>query len=462
MSTERDEQIDRLNDVAYGRSPGYQPVHEAIPKGPADVAADDMEALKRFQDQEEYNTHNTCNTPQLGEGGGDPVADLLGKLRSAAALNHIEFPPVQYIVDRIMTEGFGLLVGAPKAGKSWLALSIVLAVRCGGTVLGSVPVDQRPVLYFALEDGDRRLQTRSRVLMVGQEIPDYTYQTKTTWNEALTVIGAWLDVNPSGLVVVDTLAKIRPAVLARETDYDRDTRVGTALKDIADSHLGSAILLIHHTRKTSMRDTDWMDSTLGSQGINGTADYTIGLFRERGKPNAVLKVTGRDIPDGEYAVMFNGGVWTLDGDDFDAAEDKAQAEAQLENLSDTTASVVNAVNKATDPVQAGEIAKALGMNEANVRVILSRAVKDGRIDKVSRGLYAKLPVEQGKLEHPDSPGESVTSVTSVTSGAPGFTPQPEKVTGRNESGGFFYPGPPQMNDSTTTQPDLLSLGDADE
>ena len=76
----------------------------------------------------------------------------------------------------------GLLVGPPKKGKSWLVANIGLAVAAGGLALGVIPVTQRPVLYLALEDGHRRLQSRfRRILGFGQPIPaDIEVITKAT------------------------------------------------------------------------------------------------------------------------------------------------------------------------------------------------------------------------------------------------------------------------------------------
>ena len=60
----------------------------------------------------------------------------------------------------------------PKAGKSWLVCDIGLACAAGGFALSCIPVSRRPVLYLALEDGKRRLQSRSRRIMGdGQAIP---------------------------------------------------------------------------------------------------------------------------------------------------------------------------------------------------------------------------------------------------------------------------------------------------
>jgi len=78
------------------------------------------------------------------------------------------FPPIKYIVPGLICEGVVLLAGKPKVGKSWLALDIALAVAADRFCLGDRKPVQGPVLYLALEDGERRMQTR-----VGKFLPTF-------------------------------------------------------------------------------------------------------------------------------------------------------------------------------------------------------------------------------------------------------------------------------------------------
>ena len=50
------------------------------------------------------------------------------KLLSAAELQKLVFPPVNYIVPGYVPEGLTILAGRPKLGKSWLVLDLSLAV----------------------------------------------------------------------------------------------------------------------------------------------------------------------------------------------------------------------------------------------------------------------------------------------------------------------------------------------
>lgn len=322
---------------------------------------------------------------------------LLERIRDGAWLDQQVFPPIEWVVPGLVAEGFGLVVGPPKLGKSWFVLGLALSAACGGKALGHVQVKQRPVLYAALEDGDRRMQHRARHLMAGEPIPaGFAYFTRATPGELLPLLAEWLDRHPQGLVLLDTLGKVMPNALPGENAYQRDYRVGGHLKAIADDHPGSALLVVHHNRK--MIAADWMDSTSGTQGLNGSADYTIVLERVRGEGEALLKVTGRDVTEAEYAVTMTGGSWALVGDSLKAAAEAAREAQVSAGLGEDSQRIIAEVGRHPEGVRPGEIAETLDLATNKVRTYLRRAVDAGRIASPGRGLYTP-----------------VTSVTSVTS-----------------------------------------------
>ena len=97
---------------------------------------------------------------------------LLSDLMTAADLDAMTFPALVEHVPHLITEGFGILAGSPKAGKSWLRAGIALACAHGGIALGGIPLKEpRAVLLLALEDSPRRLQTRMRRLDADQPLP---------------------------------------------------------------------------------------------------------------------------------------------------------------------------------------------------------------------------------------------------------------------------------------------------
>jgi RecA-family ATPase len=202
---------------------------------------------------------------------------------NGAWLDKQSFADLSYAVPGVIPEGATLFVGPPKAGKSWVMLGLALAVASGGVALGALPVGSaRPVLLLALEDGDRRLQSRCRALLGDDPIPDgLDYMTRLDHRPVTEVVGAWLDIhghrNP--LVALDTLGKCLPPNRTGESAYSRDYRIGTGLKRLTDDHPGAALVVVHHDRKASA--DDYVDAVSGTHGLAGAADSVIVLDRPR-------------------------------------------------------------------------------------------------------------------------------------------------------------------------------------
>jgi AAA domain len=332
------------------------------------------------------------------EGVAEPEpADLLADLRDGAWLSEQVFPPLSYAVDRIIPEGYSLLGGAPKVGKSFLVLAFAVALAGGGVTLSDygegargVAVSRRPVLYLALEDGERRLQDRCRsVLGVAASIPArFQFLTRVAPADVLVTIAAWLDRHPDGVVFLDTLGKVMPAARSGETTYDRDYRIGSALKRLADDHPGSAIVVNHHTRKAEA--DDFIDMVSGTHGLAGAADTVIILVRPRLSPNGTLRVTGRDVLEAEYALTFRAGRWALDGDTLDDAAGRAAEQRATRGVGELMADVITFVGEQTKDggkVTPTEVADALDMDNDVAGKLLRRAAKAGRLRKQGRGQY---------------------------------------------------------------------------
>lgn len=220
------------------------------------------------------------------------------------SLRQKQFPPIKWAVPGLVPEGVTFLAGKPKMGKSWMALNIACAIAEGGKALSSVNVEQGQVMYLALEDNLRRLKKRANIV-TGDNIPAGIHFF-TEWARmdelGLERLDKYLEVNPEiKLVIIDTLQKIKPKGNGQSMYGDDYDAVGS-LHRIAHQY-GVSILVIHHLRK--MGSDDPMDSISGTLGLTGAADGMLVLTRERGRADAVLHVTGRDIEeDGEYALEW--------------------------------------------------------------------------------------------------------------------------------------------------------------
>jgi hypothetical protein len=249
-----------------------------------------------------------------GEDSDEEPNPLLAGLRTGSWLDAQVFPPLNYVVPGLIPEGLTLLVDAPKISKSWLSLAIALAAASGGRALGRIEVDPRPVLLLALEDGDRRLQDRIRKLIPGESIPPLLhYMTRIQPGMVVLTIEAWLATidHPEPLAILDTIGKIMPPAMNGETTYQRDYKVAGRLKEICDNRPGMSLAGLHHDRKAAAED--FVESVSGTNGLAGAADTIVVISRPRNETRGLLKVTGRDVVEGEYAVTIQDGVWQLWG-----------------------------------------------------------------------------------------------------------------------------------------------------
>ena len=251
---------------------------------------------------------------------------------TAADLQQKDIPPIRFIINNLLSVGLNILASPPKYGKSWMVLALCLAVASGGRFLGYT-TNQCGCLYLALEDSQRRLKTRMDKLLAGKAAPagfHFATMADTIDNGLFDELADFLKVYPdTGLIVIDTLQRVRGAVHGREGAYAADYREVGALKAFADSH-NVALLLVHHLRKMK-DDGDPFNMISGTNGIMGAADTTMVLTKEkRGDSNATLSVVGRDVESNDTVLQFNKETchWENLGDADWFAEQQARREYQ--------------------------------------------------------------------------------------------------------------------------------------
>jgi hypothetical protein len=298
---------------------------------------------------------------------------------TADQLMAAEFPEPKWAVPGILAEGVNLLAGPPKVGKSWLSLGLALAVADGGRAFDAVPVEGGPVLYLALEDTPRRLQTRMGKFLGGRRAPaglTLVTECPSFPQGGSDAIAGWLDRNPDArMVVIDVFAKMRGPAPQGVSAYDADyVAVGHA-KRLAD-HFGIAVVLVHHVRKAGSED--FLTEVSGTNGIAGAADATLVLKRARGQADGILHVTGRDVDEAEYALQFHAaaGAWQL-----------LEGPASDHMVGDTRAAILRHVRE-NPGARPKEIAAALPHIDADtIRRTCSRMAEAGQLAKDTTGRY---------------------------------------------------------------------------
>jgi hypothetical protein len=283
------------------------------------------------------------------------------------------------------------------------------------------------VLYLALEDGKRRLQKRSRLILAGQPIPEkIDFITDASPNEAMLAAEEFMmrhrDEKP--VVIIDTLGKIKRQKRPGEEAYLVDYEIGTKLKKLAAIAPGSTVLVVHHTRKAEA--DDFIDSVSGTHGLAGSVDFVLVLKRKRLSNDAILSVTGRDIPEAEYALHAEDGMlWRLDGDDLSTASDTVEKRRAAEKVGDRMMEVYLEVRAAKGtPVSAVEIAGLLGdMDNDTAGQYLRRLAANGYISKAKRGLYVVSEVSE-PTPAPRSAAESDSDTATASVSEVSESPQP--------------------------------------
>jgi hypothetical protein len=295
---------------------------------------------------------------------------------SIRALMEKTFNPIQWIVPGYLPEGMYVLAGAPKAGKSWLALGWLVAVGGGGEAMGSIACEEGDVLGLMLEDDERRLQRR--LIQMNLDVIPLRVTLLTEWptldDNCVEEIEAWIAgaLNPR-LIVIDVFARVKGERTGRETDYDFDYRQAAMLQSIAIRH-SLAVVVIHHTRKAPADDP--FDEVSGTRGLTGAADGVLVLSREAGG-RTVLYGRGRDLEEVETAVEFKKetGRWTVLGDARQVANTVEQREIQ------------QVLGRSVDPMTPTEIAERLGKMRSNISKMLALMLDNGLVEKVSTGRY---------------------------------------------------------------------------
>lgn len=321
---------------------------------------------------------------------------------SAKWLMEQEFPPLEYVVPGVIPEGMTLLVAAPKIGKSWMVLGLGLALSNGSEAFDALPVGKaRPVLYLALEDGQKRLQNRLLTMEVEEITERLQFITQIEPAHVIPTISAWMQAfdGQAPVVILDTLGKVMPPA-GNSNAYAHDYKVLSGLKATCDAVPGSSLIIVHHTRKSEAGD--FLDAVSGTQGIAGAADSVLVLKRERHEKRATLQVTSRDTSEGEYALtMSESGVWTLDGDSLEQAETNAGIVKANKAVGGPMLELLETVSRFPEGIKPHDLGVLLP-NIPNLNEYLRRAVAAGRLMKLSRGLYGPVTSETLRLSEPQS------------------------------------------------------------
>jgi RecA-family ATPase len=312
--------------------------------------------------------------------GGFKIAHFNGIMQK-------EVKPMNWIVPTIVPEGFTLFYGREKLGKSFLVFQVSITVAQGGYVLGKFPVEQTGALYFALEDGERRIYERGKVIAQDgyPESLHIAYDIKDLRNGGKDALNRYLDAyKATKLVTFDIIDR----AFATDSRKDHRNEVYDALKPLQElaSQRAIGIIAVHHANRGDDKE-DWLD-TVYQNGYGQVADTIVRLNRRRGNRMAQLQVTGRDVQEHEYNLVWSPEAltWTITGDKIETEVPETLSEIDR---------LIQAIKKYGNKAQCDDIAKDLDKPRYTVDNNIRRAKDAGRLTSDSGcGHFYLIPPDQ--------------------------------------------------------------------
>ncbi len=199
-----------------------------------------------------------------------------------------------WLIDELWAdEAVGVIGGAPKCCKTYLALEMALAVASGRPCLGRFPVPRPgPVLLFAAEDSPLQVRARLLGLALARGV-DFTtlpvflilaQQLRLDSDQDMARLAAAIEKHQPRLLILD------PFVRLHRLDENSAMEVSALLADLRalQRRLHLAVLLVHHTRKAN-GEASGGQALRGSSDLHAWGDSNLYLGRSQDKLRLVVE-----------------------------------------------------------------------------------------------------------------------------------------------------------------------------
>ena len=225
---------------------------------------------------------------ELLDAGDHDAQPRLLTLRSADDVQTMELAPV--LIEGVMREcELGMLVGAAKTRKTWIALDLALAMTSGGRWMDGIGCGEpRNVLYVDAEASPAVVGDRLRLLSIDRRPPPLAdLRILSTRGHSPGTVGIAAEMLCQGiaqcdahLCIVDTLSAFLP--LENENDNAEATRAMSALVRVCED-MQCAILLVHHTPKGGGAGRAAIDAAAGAGAFTRRVDTCLAVREEDGE-----------------------------------------------------------------------------------------------------------------------------------------------------------------------------------
>lgn len=213
-----------------------------------------------------------------------------------------------WLVDSLWADqAVGFIGGHPKAGKTWLALELAVAVASGGPCLGRYPVRHKGhVLLYAAEDTASAIKQRVCAIARARGIDDISLLAIGL----ITEDNLRLDNDEHQQRLAATIDKLRPRMLVLDplvrlhrSDENSAADVSFLLHYLRQLQRQSAaaVVLVHHVRKSAAAANLPGQALRGSGDLHAWSDSSLYLLPRKGR--LLLQAEHRALPSPSPVVV---------------------------------------------------------------------------------------------------------------------------------------------------------------
>jgi hypothetical protein len=290
------------------------------------------------------------------------------------------------IKDLWSVEAVGIIGGEPKSCKSFLALSIAVAVTSGKPCLQHFQVNQTGrVLLYAAEDASHIVRDRLDRICAFQGIQ---LRDLDLW--VITAPAIHLDVKSKRLELLETVEKLKPSLLILDPFVRLHTGIDENLSAAVAPILSSlrsiqkrfhcAVIIVHHARKGAAH-------IRGGQALRGSSEFHAwgdsNLFLRRKNDQLLLDIEHRS-QKGQNAIPL-----MLDVKEHSLAlipsSDIQDNHTALSKKQDYTDRVLQSLRASKSPLRIRQIRDQCHIRTATLSEILKALVNSNKILKTKHG-----------------------------------------------------------------------------
>lgn len=232
------------------------------------------------------------------------------------------FPSLRrMIIDGLLRIGEVMNVVAPsKFGKSWLVLSLVLAVACGLKWLGRFTTARGRVLLIDNELHPETLASRLKKVAFALELNPEDYQDHVN---VICLRGELMDLRALSfelmhlehgsydLIVLDAWYRLQPS--GSDENSNGDVTALYNLLESVSAKIGSAFACIHHTSKGNQAGKSITDVGSGAGAQSRAADSHVAMRQHEADDAVVVEAAVRSwAPQKPFVMRWDFPLWTID------------------------------------------------------------------------------------------------------------------------------------------------------